>query len=124
MIGYGATGVTHDFFCYNSSGQVWNGSAFEAWSAASFASYRVTATELSGSGRFSGTAPTGTTSWELRVRDTTLADSYVVYEGNDTQDEVKKIHRAATAIPAGASIRRTKVAATSTTLDETLGATP
>lgn len=124
MIGYGATGVTHDFFCYNSSGQVWNGSAFANWSAGSFASYRVTATELSGSGRFTGTAPTGTVSWELRVRAATLAGSYVVYEGNDTQDEVKKIPRAASALTAGGSSRRTKAAATSTTLDETIGATP
>lgn len=86
MIGYGATGVTHDFFCYNSSGQVWNGSAFATWSAGSFTSYRVTATELSGSGRFTGTAPSGTVSWELRVRAATLAGSYVVFEGRGPRE--------------------------------------
>jgi hypothetical protein len=38
--------------------------------------------------------------------------------------EVVKIHRAASAVTAGGSVRKTRVAATATTLDETLGPTP
>ena len=38
--------------------------------------------------------------------------------------EIGKVPRLSTAIAAGASARRTKGAATATTLDETLGATP
>jgi hypothetical protein len=38
--------------------------------------------------------------------------------------EVKKIPRLAAAVSAGAGVRRTKIAATSSTLDETLGPTP
>jgi hypothetical protein len=41
-----------------------------------------------------------------------------------TLTEVGKIHRSSTAVAAGASMRRTKVAATSSTIDETLGPTP
>ena len=79
MIGYGDSSTTHDFFAYNASGQVWNGSAFATWSDGSYASYRITATQTGTSGRFIGTAPTGTTHYELRVRGATLALSYVVW---------------------------------------------
>lgn len=38
--------------------------------------------------------------------------------------EIQKVHRSATAVAGGAAMRRTASAATSTTLDETLGPTP
>lgn len=38
--------------------------------------------------------------------------------------EIGKVHRSATAVAAGAAMRRTAVADTATTLDETLGPTP
>jgi len=79
MLGIGASGTTHDFFCYNAVGQVWNGTAFVNWADADFADYRVTATAVGASGRFAGTAPAGTFSYELRVRGATLVDSYVVW---------------------------------------------
>lgn len=94
MIGYGATGVTHDFYCYNAAGSVWNGAAFATWSAASFASYRVTATEKSGSGQFTGTVPSSlTTRYELRVRGSTLADSYVVWNGDFSAEDAAKLRK-------------------------------
>lgn len=80
MIGYGRTGVTHDFYAYDSSGQVYNGSTFAAWSDGSYTSYRITATETGTSGRFTGTAPSGTYYYELRERGVTLATSYVVWQ--------------------------------------------
>ena len=75
----GASGTTHDFFCYDATGQVWNGSAFVAWDDDDYATYRVTATERGTSGTFTGTEPTGTASWEMRVRGASLAASYVVW---------------------------------------------
>jgi len=75
----GATGITHDFFCYDSTGKVWNGSAFVTWADVDYATYRVTATERGTSGTFTGTAPAGTSQWEMRVRAGTLAASYVVW---------------------------------------------
>lgn len=84
MIGYGISGTTHDFFCYNASGQVWNGSTFENWSDANYASYRVTATESGASGRFTGTAPTATDWYELRERGASLATSSIVWVENPT----------------------------------------
>jgi len=77
MVGHGSTGGTYDFFCYNASNQVWNGSAFVAWNAVDFASYRVTASETHDE-RFVASAPDGTTSYELRARSAALATSYVV----------------------------------------------
>lgn len=106
MLGYGASGDTHDFFAFNAAGQVWNGSAFATWSDAAYATYRITATEVGTSGRFTGTAPAGTVSYELRVRGATLALSYVVWTGDDVQDEVKKIQRAATAVTAGGPVAK------------------
>jgi hypothetical protein len=81
LVGYGATGVTHDFFAYNASNQVWNGSAFVAWVDANYATYRITATESGTSGRFTGNTPdAATTRYELRIRSGTLAGSGVVWE--------------------------------------------
>ncbi len=75
----GATGVDHDFFCYNATGAVWNGSAFVTWADGDYATYRVAATERGTSGTFTGTAPSGTARWEMRVRGASLAASYVVW---------------------------------------------
>lgn len=86
MIGYGTSGTTHDFYCYNQSGQVWNGSAFVTWVDGNYASYRVTATETGTSGRFTGTAPAGTANYELRVRGASLAQSYVVWTGEGPRE--------------------------------------
>jgi len=80
MIGYGQTGVTHDFFAYNAAGEVWNGSEFVSFAAGSYTSYRITATETAtGSGVFTGTRPANTARYELRVQAGTLAWSYVVW---------------------------------------------
>lgn len=79
MIGYGQSGVDHDFFCFNAAGNVWNGSSFVAWADGSYATYRVAATELGTSGRFTATTPAGTETFELRVRGASLAASYAVW---------------------------------------------
>lgn len=121
MIGYGTSGTTHDFYCYNAAGQVWNGSAFVTWADGDYASYRVTATEVGTTGRFTGTAPSGTETYELRERGASLALSYVVWtESLQVKNEVDKIPRAAAAITAGGNITRTKQSASSTVLVETL----
>lgn len=93
MIGYGTSGTTHDFFCYNAAGQVWNGSAFVTWADGDYASYRVTATEVGTTGRFTGTAPSGTETYELRERGASVAASYVVWT-----DDQKLKDDAATAV--------------------------
>lgn len=120
MIGYGESGTTHDFFAYNSAGSVWNGAAYVTWADGDYDDYRITATEVGTSGRFTGTAPAGAVRYELRERGATLALSYVVWTDDDVQDEVKKIHRAAAAVTAGGTCRRTKQAASDTVLDEVL----
>ena len=71
-----------DFFCRNVSGQWWNTSgtpAFENYNGANLTSYRIAATETpADSGIYVATEPTGTVEFELRVRDSTLAASYIV----------------------------------------------
>lgn len=85
MIGYGTTGTSHDFFCFNAAGQVWNGSAFVTWSDGAYATYRVGAVEQGTSGQFAAVAPAGTVHWELRERGASLALSYVVWVGDSVQ---------------------------------------
>lgn len=80
MVGYSTSGTSHDFFAFNASGQVWNGSAFANWSDGSYTSYRIAATETGTSGRFTATAPSGTDRFALRIRAGTLATSTVVWE--------------------------------------------
>jgi hypothetical protein len=81
LIGYGKSGVTHDFFAYNANGAVWNGTAFVTPAAADFATYRIAAAETAtGSRRYVGTAPAGAIWYELRRRGASLAASSVVYE--------------------------------------------
>lgn len=80
----GATGLSHDFFCYDATGNVWNGTAFVAWVDANYATYRIPATQRGTSGTFTGTAPAGTANWEMRVQGASLAGSYVVWAGDDT----------------------------------------
>lgn len=88
MVGYGSSGITHDFFCYDVDGNVWNGAAFGSWSDGSYTTYRVTATEVGTSGRFLGTEPSGTVTYELRERAATLALSYIVWTGDTSSDGV------------------------------------
>lgn len=132
-----ATGVSHDCFCYNDAGLVWNGSAYVAWVDANYAAYRVAATERGTSGTFTATEPAGTMRWEMRVRAGTLAGSYVVWAedlllaafkadadlgtaSGGMVAEVLKIPRAAAAVTAGAATTRNKVSATSTALVESI----
>lgn len=67
MIANGATGASYNFRCYNASNQVWNGSAYENYSAANYVSYRVTATEQGTSGDYTGTEPALCVFYELRI---------------------------------------------------------
>lgn len=75
LIGHGASGEAYDFFAFDSSGKVWNGSAFVVWNDADYTTYRIAATEVGTSGRFTATEPASTHSWELRIRGATLAGS-------------------------------------------------
>lgn len=78
LIGHGPTGITHDFFAFNSAGNVWNGSGFVPWVDADYQTYRIAATETGTSGRFTASPPAATSFYELRIRGATLADSAVV----------------------------------------------
>jgi hypothetical protein len=71
-------GLTVDFFAYNSSGQVWNGSAYVALTD-DISLYRITATEQPAAntfGRYSGTLPSDAVTFELRERGATAALSF------------------------------------------------
>jgi len=134
----GATGVSHDCFCYDAAGLVWNGTTFVAWVDANYAAYRVAATERGTSGTFTATEPDGTMRWEMRVRGASLAASYVVWAETVLIAAIKadadlgtaaggmvanvgKIPRAATAKADGEAATRTKVGtATATTLTESI----
>lgn len=90
--GQGISGNLYDANYFNASNQVWSGSAFVAWVDANYASYRTPMPETGTSGRFPlPTPPAGTTSWEMRLRGATLADSYVVWEGQTTDSIVTAI---------------------------------
>jgi hypothetical protein len=81
MVGYGASGATHKFVAFSASHQVWNGSSFEAWNDANYATYLITATESGTSGRFTGTAPIGAVRYALRrVVGSTPSTDPVVWE--------------------------------------------
>lgn len=56
-----ATGQSVYVFLYNALGQIWNGSAFEAYNVAHWATYAVTATEQAGSGSYIANIPSGLT---------------------------------------------------------------
>jgi hypothetical protein len=70
------SGLTADYFAYNASGSVWNGSAYVAWADGDFATYRIAATEVGTSGRYSGTLPSDAVTFELRERGVTAALSF------------------------------------------------
>lgn len=81
MFALGVSGSTHDFFCWDSSNNVYNVPtlAFVAWVDGNVANYRITATELGTSGDFTGTAPSGAIRYELRLRGASLAASPVLW---------------------------------------------
>lgn len=81
LVGYGASGTTHDFFAYNASNQVWNGSAFVDWNDANYTTYRITATQQGTNTKFIGDDPavSVTAYFELRIRSATLAGSGIVW---------------------------------------------
>ena len=89
--GQGISGNLYDANYFNASNQVWNGAAFVAWNDADFLDYRTPMSESGTSGRFPlPTPPTNTTSWEMRIHGATLADSYVVWEGETVDLEAIK----------------------------------
>lgn len=79
MIGFGDSATDYDFYAFNASGQVWNGSAFVTWSDGSYLSYRIAATQQGASGEFRATAPAGTVRYVMRQSGATLALSYIEY---------------------------------------------
>jgi len=54
---YGTSGATLYAVVRNSAGQLWNGSAFEAYTAANWTTYAVTMTEQGASGFYVGNFP-------------------------------------------------------------------
>lgn len=55
------TGATLYAVLWNESGEVWNGSAFEAYNAANWSTYDIALTEKTSSGRYYGTFPAAIT---------------------------------------------------------------
>ena len=84
MKGRGATGLSFDFFAFNSANQVYNPGTgtFVPWADGNYANYRIPAIETGTSGFFTAIAPIGTETYELRVRGATLALSPVVDSGS------------------------------------------
>lgn len=123
MIGYDPyyPGSTHKFRAYDSSGQVWNGTAFEAWNDANFASYKITATRIGTTSRFTGTAPTGTVTYELIYDGASLAlCEPAIWEENeiDTQDIKSRLPAALTA---NGNMKSSLMEILATALTETAG---
>ena len=56
--------------------------------------------------------------------DPDLGTAGLIADAATAATEIGKVHRSATAVAAGAAMRRTKAAATSSTLDETVGPVP
>lgn len=85
MLAPGQSNLNHDFEAFNASGQVWNGSIFVTYDISNYLTYRIAATKLGNANDasiqafFSGTAPTGTYRWVMRVRGASLALSYLVW---------------------------------------------
>lgn len=61
LVGEYLTGSTAKTLLWNAAGQVWNGSAFVAWSAADIATYGITTTEAVGSARYFANFPAAVT---------------------------------------------------------------
>jgi hypothetical protein len=59
---YGSTGETLYMLVFNSSGSVWNGSAFETIEADNWATYDIALTEQDGTGIYWGSFPAGVSS--------------------------------------------------------------
>lgn len=73
------------FAARDSTGKWWNGTAFEVFNVANFATYQITATETpADSGLYEGVEPTGTVEFELRIKSGTWAASYVVAGPQET----------------------------------------
>lgn len=89
MLAISTSGIDHDFFCYDASQKVWNGSAFVDWADGDYGTYRVAATEIGSTGRFIATEPSGTVSYELRERGDSLAISFVVFEATNLDAETQ-----------------------------------
>ncbi len=92
MRGVAWSDTNHDFNAYNSAGQIWNGSAYVTEDVADYLTYRIAATKTSNANSaslqavFIADAPAGTAYYLMRVRGASLADSYVVWVGDDSQD--------------------------------------
>ena len=63
----GQTGRTIYFVIRNSSGQVWNGAAFETFNASNWANYDVAATEQGTSGYYTATFPAAITAGKYTI---------------------------------------------------------
>lgn len=59
--GASATGLTLYAHLLNADGEIWNGTAFEAYDAANYANYSLTATEQGSTGIYTGTFPAAIT---------------------------------------------------------------
>lgn len=79
MTGYGNSGDSLDFYAWDASGNIHNGSAWVEWSDVDFESYRIAAVEQGTSGRYEAELPAGTVAYDLRFRGAALADSYLVW---------------------------------------------
>lgn len=83
---YGTSGSNYDFFFFNASDQVWDSrdgvTAFVTWVDANYQHYRMAATELGATGRFSiDHFPSTSLRWEMRLRSGALSGSTIAETG-------------------------------------------
>lgn len=82
------TGLTIYSMVRNSSGQVWNGSAFENYNVSNWSTYKITMTEDSSSGYYKGTFPAAITTGKYtfiiyqQLSGSAAAGDYVVGQGS------------------------------------------
>jgi hypothetical protein len=87
--GRGVSGGSYDFFRFNEAGQVWDGSAYVDLVEIDYQDYRIAATEVSTTGWFTASLPSGPGWYDMRIRAGTWADSHLVAYGYDRESEIQ-----------------------------------
>jgi len=92
MIALAKSHRNYDFEALNAAGAVWNGAAFVTYAVADYASYRIAAAKIGNANdeeimaEYSAADIPGAVRWRLRIRESTLALSKIVYTGPDVTE--------------------------------------
>lgn len=93
------SGQTLYFTVHDSSGQLWNGSAFEAFNSANWATYVIAFTEQGTSGYYKGSFPAGISAGKYTCvfypsstyGDTTIGNSQIYWDGSIEEQGIGKV---------------------------------